>query len=111
MKPLMIIIKKYWKLFVGSILAIFGIGLIASKQTNVEVKAIDKEIEHNNNEIEKIDIAIENVAETKIEVKKRITTKNKKIVELETEKKDVPNKYRTVSEAKQNIIKKTQRTK
>jgi archaellum component FlaC len=111
MKLSMIIIKKYWKLFVGAILAVFGIGLIASKQTNVEVKAIDKEIEHNNNEIEKVDIAIEKVTETKTQVKKRVNTKNKKIAELETEKKAVPVKYRTVAEAKQNIIKKTQRTK
>ncbi len=111
MKLSMTIIKKYWKLFVGAILAIFGIGLVASKQTNVEVKAIDREIEHNNDAIDKIDTEIDVIEKTKTKVIKNVATKKAQVKKLETAKTNIPKPYKTVAEAKQNIIKKTQRTK
>ena len=107
----MIIIKKYWKLFIGAILAIFGIGLIASKQTENKVQVTDREIEHNNDAIDKIDTEIVEIEKTKTKVVKNIAKKKAHVKKLETAKTNVPNTSRTVAEAKQNIIKKTQRNK
>ena len=111
MKTLLTIIKKYWKLITGSILTLFGIGLLASKQTEAKVDTIDREIEHNNDVIDKIDTDIIAVEKEKTKVIKTIVTKKAQVKKLETEKTNVPKKYKTVAEAKQNIIKKTQRTK
>ena len=111
MKTLLTLIKKYWKLITGSILTLFGIGLLASKQTDAKVEAIDREIEHNNNAIDKIDTEIIAVEKEKTKVIKTIVTKKARVKKLETEKQNVPKVDRTVAEAKQNIIKKTQRKK
>ncbi len=107
----MTLIKKYWKLITGSILTLFGIGLLASKQTETKVDVIDREIEHNNNAIDKIDTEVEAIEKTKTKVVKNIAAKKVQVKKLETEKINVPKSYKTVAEAKQNIIKKTQRNK
>lgn len=111
MKTLLTLIKKYWKLITGAILTLFGIGLLASKQTNANVDAIDHEIKHNNDAIDKIDTDIVAIRKTKTKVIKNIATKKDQVKKLESEKANVPKSYKTVAEAKQNIIKKTQRTK
>jgi hypothetical protein len=107
----MTLIKKYWKLITGSILTLFGIGLLATKQTETKVAAIDHEIEHNNDAIDKIDTEVVAIEKTKTKVVKNIATKKAQVNKLEIEKTIVPKTYKTVAEAKQNIIKKTQRTK
>ena len=107
----MILIKKYWKLITGSILTLFGIGLLASKQTETKVNVIDREIEHNNDAIDKIDTEVESIEKTKTKVTKTIAAKKVQVKQLETEKTIVPKTYKTVAEAKQNIINKTKRTK
>ena len=111
MKTVLTIIKKYWKLITGSILTLFGIGLLATKQTETNVAAIDHEIEHNNDAIDKIDTEVVAIEKTKTKVVKNIATKKAQVNKLEIEKTIVPKTYKTVAEAKQNIIKKTQRNK
>lgn len=107
----MTLIKKYWKLITGSILTLFGIGLLASKQTEAKVDAIDHEIEHNNDVIDKIDTEVTAIEKTKTRVVKNIAAKKVQVKKLETEKTIVPKTYKTVAEAKQNIINKTKRNK
>ena len=111
MKTLLTLIKKYWKLITGSILTLFGIGLLVSRQTETKVDVIDREIEHNNDAIDKIDIELVEIEKTKTKVVKNIATKKAHVNKLETAKTNVPKTYKTVAEAKQNIIKKTQRNK
>lgn len=111
MKTLLTLIKKYWKLITGSILTLFGIGLLASKQTETKVDVVDREIEHNNDAIDKIDTEIAVIEKEKTKLVKTISTKKAQVKKLETAKTNVPKTSRTVTEAKQNIIKKTQRNK
>lgn len=109
------IIKKYWKLFVGAIIAIFGIGFIArlykgKTQVVTPTKDVVDQAQMQSDTI--IDTAkqkIDSAEQTKTQVKRKIYKNKKKIQDLEDKKKNVPVIDRTLSEAKQNIIKKTKR--
>lgn len=110
------LIKKYWKLFTGAILAIFGVSVLYTHKNDIlnpkatEPKNIvDDKIKENEVIVEEAEVKIEEVAEQKKVIKKRINRKKRKVKDLEAAKKDVPNVDRTLAEAKQNIIKKTQR--
>lgn len=116
-------IKKYWKLFIGGLVAVLGIGLIThfyknniikffKGKTNVTTPTKDVVDHAQDQATEVIDTAeqkIDTAEQTKTQVKKRIHKKKKKIQDLEDKKKNVPVVDRTLSEAKQNIIKKTKR--
>lgn len=111
------LIKKYWKLFTGAILAIFGVSILYTHKNDIldnpkatEPKNIvDNKIKENEAEIAEAEVKIEEVAEQKTVTKKRINRKKRKVKDLEAAKNDVPNVDRTLAEAKQNIIKKTER--
>lgn len=115
------IIKKYWKLFIGAIVAILGIGLITQKTnifkffksksvvTTPTKDAVDQAQEQTEEIIDASEQKVETAEQTKTQVKKRIHKKKKKIQDLEDAKKNVPVVDRTLAEAKQNIIKKTKR--
>lgn len=109
------IIKKYWKLFIGAIVAILGIGFIArlyKGKTQVVAPTkdvVDQAQDQANTTIDVAEQKIETAQKAKTQVKKKIYKKKKKIQDLEDKKKNVPVVDRTLSEAKQNIIKKTKR--
>jgi hypothetical protein len=110
------LIKKYWKLFTGAILAIFGVSVLYTHKNDiinpkaVEPKNIvDDKIKENKAVVEEAEVKIEEVAEQKKVTKKRINRKRRKVKDLEDAKQDVPNIDRTLAEAKHNIIKKTER--
>ena len=114
-------IKKYWKLFIGAIVAILGVGLISQKTnifkffksksvvTTPTKDAIDQAQEQTEEIINESEQKVEEAEQTKTQVKKRIHNKKKRIHDLEDAKKNVPVVDRTLAEAKQNIIKKTKR--
>ena len=110
------LIKKYWKLFTGAILAIFGVSVLYTHKNDIlDAKAtepkniVDEKIKENAAIVEEAEVKIEEVAEQKKVTKKRINRKKRKVKDLEAAKNDVPNIDRTLAEAKQNIIKKTER--
>ena len=110
------LIKKYWKLFTGAILAIFGVSVLYTHKNDIlNAKAtepkniVDEKIKENAAIVEEAEVKIEEVAEQKKVTKKRINRKKRKVKDLEAAKNDVPNIDRTLAEAKQNIIKKTER--
>lgn len=114
-------IKKYWKLFIGAIVAILGVGLISQKTnifkffksksvvTTPTKDAVDQAQEQTEEIINESEQKVEEAEQTKTQVKKRIHNKKKRIHDLEDAKKNVPVVDRTLAEAKQNIIKKTKR--
>jgi Tfp pilus assembly protein PilN len=112
------LIKKYWKLITGAIIAIFSISVIHTNKDKIakvfddDSKAkniVDDKIKQNDIAIEKIEEKIEQVKQDQVVVKKRIQKKKRKVIELEDVKKDVPVVDRTLAGAKQNILKKTER--
>ena len=115
------IIKKYWKLFVGAIVAILGIGLITQKNNIIKFfkgkstittptkDVVDQAQQQADSTIKTSEQKVEELEQTKTQVKKQIRRKKKKIQDLEDKKKNVPVIDRTLAEAKQNIIKKTKR--
>jgi Tfp pilus assembly protein PilN len=112
------LIKKYWKLITGAIIALFGISVLHTNKDKIakafddDSKAkniVDDKVKQNNIAIEKIEEKIEEVKQEQVVVKKRIHKKKRKVKELEDAKKDVPVIDRTLAEAKQNILKKTER--
>ena len=114
-------IKKYWKLFIGAIVAILGIGLIAQKNNIIKFfkgksvvtaptnDAVDQAQKQSEEIIDDSEQKVDAAEQTKTQVKKRIHRKKKRIQDLEDAKKNVPVVDRTLAEAKQNIIKKTKR--
>lgn len=110
------LIKKYWKLFTGAILAIFGVSVlythkndIVNPKANEPKNIVDDKIKENAEVVSEAEVKIEAVSEQKKVTKKRINRKKRKVKDLEDAKNDVPNIDRTLAEAKQNIIKKTER--
>jgi len=111
------LIKKYWKLFTGAIIAIFGVSVLYTHKNNIldNAKAtepkniVDDKIKENEAVVEKAEVKIEQIEEHKQVIKKRNNRKKRKVKDLETAKTDVPNIDRTLAEAKQNIINKTKR--
>jgi hypothetical protein len=110
------IIKKYWKLFTGAILAIFGVSVLYThKNTPIDPKQsepkniVDEKIKENEVEVKEAEVKVEVAEEQKKVIKKRNNRKKRKVKDLEAAKNNVPNVDRTLSEAKANIIKKTER--
>ena len=111
------LIKKYWKLFTGAIIAIFGVSVLYTHKNNIldNAKAtepkniVDDKIKENEAVVKEAEVKIEEVAEQKKVTKKRINRKKRKVKDLEDAKQDVPNIDRTLAEAKQKIINKTER--
>lgn len=111
------LIKKYWKLFTGAIIAIFGVSVLYTHKNNIldNTKAaepkniVDDKIKETEAIVEKAEVKIEQIEEQKQVIKKRNNRKKRKVKDLETAKNDVPNIDRTLAEAKQNIINKTER--
>ena len=96
----------YWPFYKNNIIKFF------KGKTNVTTPTKDVVDQAQDQATEVIDTAeqkIDTAEQTKTQVIKRIHKKKKKIQDLEDKKKNVPVVDRTLSEAKQNIIKKTKR--
>ncbi len=103
-------IKKYWKFIIAGITGIFILIRIVFQQiTNYKLKKTSEQLTANTAELNKLKGKSERVAEEKQAVVNKIEESNQIIENLETAKQNIPNKTRTVSESKQNIINKTTR--
>ena len=90
------IIKKYWKLFIGAIVAILGIGLITQKHNIFKFfkgksiiaaptkDAVDQAQNQTDKVIDDSEQRVDTAEQTKTQVKKRIHRKKKRIQDLES---------------------------
>lgn len=120
-KTMINVIKKYWKLFIGAIISIFSVGVVLTHKEDIiksitndtnqhkEKNIVDEQIQKNEKTIEKSIQVVEKVVKEKEAVQQKINTKKQHVDTLNKAKKRVPKKDRTLSEAKANIIKKTER--
>jgi septal ring factor EnvC (AmiA/AmiB activator) len=103
-------IKKYWKIIVGAIVALFGvIFLISRKITANKLDKTDEEIDKNNSKIDKLAGKLERIKKEEAEVKADIKEQKEDLTETKKNKDDIIVPKRTTIGAKENIIKKTRK--
>jgi len=104
-------IKTYAKWIISVILAAFGIYVWSMKiKKQSDLNKTNKDIEDNNKKINDVDNKIKDVVDKKVEVVGDIKAEEIIIQDLKQEIKEVsPEPITDVTEAKENIIKKTKR--
>jgi len=105
------IIKKYWAIITGGIIALFGIlYAIFTKRNNKKIDKIETQIDNNEQQIDVLQGKTEVVEEQRDEVKIEIKQHEEVISDLQEQKNNiVVEEVKTVAEAKENIIAKTKR--
>lgn len=104
------LIKKYWAIILGVIIALFGFLVITNqKKTEKKLKKSDDAIDNNNIAAAKLEGKVEVIEAERVEVKKEIEAHNELIENLETKKSNVSPAERTTAAAKENILAKTSR--
>jgi uncharacterized protein (DUF3084 family) len=113
MEKTMKTIKKYWAIIVGAILSAFGIAIAINKKTNVNtVKKLDKKIDDNKQQADVISGKVDAIEIQKTEVKTDITTLEAEVKTLQDKKQNIKvETSKTVSQAKENILNKTNKKK
>jgi septal ring factor EnvC (AmiA/AmiB activator) len=101
------LIKKYWLVITGAVVAIIGFMLFNGKSK--KVNKINKKIKENEKEIEVLEEKIEVVEEARAEVAKEIVQHETLIEALEEKKENIVVEELSVEEAKDNILAKTSR--
>lgn len=104
-------IKKYWALIVGALLGIIGIVIaIIKKQDNKKTDKIDQKIDNNNQQIDILTGKIEVVEDQREDVKQDIEEQVAAIEATKDAKETIqPATPKTVADAKENILNKTNR--
>ena len=103
-------IKKYWAIIIGAVLALFGIAVAAKKKhDDNQIAKTDKKIDDNKNYVSNLQGKIDAVETQRDEVKDQIQAQEQVIAKLEDKKENIVVEERTVSDAKENILKKTKR--
>ena len=105
------IIKKYWAIIVGGILAFFGIlYAIFTKTNNKKLDKLEEQIDTNNQQIDVLQGKTEVVEEQRVEVKKEIDDAKETVSKLQKQKKNIKiEETDSVASAKNNIVTKTKR--
>jgi uncharacterized membrane-anchored protein YhcB (DUF1043 family) len=100
-------IKKYWKLIVGAIVALFGlIFVISRKSTTRKLDKTDKELDDNNKTIDHISGKLERIKEEEKVAKEHVQKLKKELIVATKKKNDIVTEKRTTEKAKENILKK-----
>lgn len=100
-------IKKYWKLIVGAIVALFGlIFVISRKSTARKLDKTDKKLDDNNKTIDYISGKLERIKEEEKVAKKHVQKLKKELIVATKKKNDIVTEKRTTEKAKENILKK-----
>lgn len=107
------IIKKYWAIIIGSIVAAFGMAIAINRKTTVKaVKKLDKQIDDNTHQVDIISGKVDAIETQKTEVKKDILTAETKVKALEDKKQNIKVELsKTANQAKTNILNKTNKKK
>jgi len=107
------IIKKYWAIIIGSIVAAFGMAIAINRKTTVKaVKKLDKQIDNNTHQVDIISGKVDAIENQKTEVKKDILTAETKVKALEDKKQNIKVELsKTANQAKTNILNKTNKKK
>ena len=104
------LIKKYWKIIAGGIVALFGvIFLVSRKITANKLDQTDRDIDKNNSKIDKLSGKLERIKKEEEKVKAEIKKQKEDIKKTKKEKDTIPVTKRTTADAKKNIIKKTRK--
>jgi chromosome segregation ATPase len=102
-------IKKYWEVIIGFLIMLFTLGMITKKVSDNKTKKLDDAINDNENEVEKLEGKIEVIEEQRTEIKTDVKQHEELIDALEEKKENIVVKERTTSDAKENILQKTNR--
>lgn len=102
-------IKKYWTIIVGAIIAFIAIIFTSDKINKKKVTKSDAKIDNNNQKIDQLQGKTEVVEEQRDEVKDQIQNTKQDIEDLQTAKDNIQIDELSVTDAKQNILKKTRR--
>ena len=107
------IIKKYWAIIIGSIVAAFGMAIAINRKTTVKaVKKLDKQIDDNTHQVDIISGKVDAIETQKTEAKKDILTAETKVKTLEDKKQNIKVELpKTANQAKTNILNKTNKKK
>jgi uncharacterized protein HemX len=113
MEKTMKIIKKYWAIIVGAILAAFGIGIAVNKKLNdKQLAKSDKKIDDNKQQADVISGKVDAIEDQKTDIKKDIKALTADVKELEEKKQEVTTTTpKTAKQAKENILNKTNKKK
>jgi coenzyme F420-reducing hydrogenase alpha subunit len=102
-------IKKFWAAIVGAVLLLVTLGGIIKRVSDNKKSKIDKKIDDNKNYVSNLQGKIDAVETQRDEVKDQIQAQEQVIAKLEDKKENIVVEERTVSDAKENILKKTKR--
>lgn len=103
------IIKKFWAAIVGAVLLLVTLGGITKRVSDNKKSKIDKKIDDNKNDVSNLQGKIDAIETQRDEVKDQIQAQEQVIAKLEDKKENIVVEERTVSDAKENILKKTKR--
>lgn len=102
-------IKKYWTIIIGTIIAFIAIIFTSDKINKKKVTKSNAKIDNNNQKIDQLQGKTEVVEEQRDEVKDQIQNTKQDIEDLQTAKDNIQIDELSVTDAKQNILKKTRR--
>ena len=106
-------IKKYWAIIVGAILALFGIAVATKKKHDDKQNAkAAKKIDDNNQQIDIITGKVDAIEDQKSVIKGDVKSLDAEIKDLEDKKRNIfSTKNKTAKQAKENILNKTNKRK
>lgn len=105
------LIKKYWALIIGALLALFGIIIsVKKKYDDKQLDKADKQIDTNKQQVDIISGKVEIIESQRDAIKQDIEKDKLEISELQDLKDNIkPTQPDTVADAKQNILNKTKK--
>ena len=103
------IIKKYWTIVAGVVLAIIAAIFVSDKLNKNKIKKTDKQLDDNNKKLDQIQNKTEIIEEQREEVKQEIKETKTEIETLQQAKENLQVNELPVEDAKQNILNKTRR--
>jgi hypothetical protein len=104
-------IKKYWAIIVGFVVALLGLIYITKKSSEKKQSDLGDKIKSNEKQVDVLAGKVEVIEEQRVEVKTEIATEKKVIEDLKQQKETVKPAARPTAAAKQNILNKTARNK
>ena len=104
-------IKKYWAIIVGFVVALLGLIYITKKSSEKKQSDLGNKIKSNEKQVDGLAGKVEEIEEQRVEVKTEIVTEKKVIEDLKQQKETIKPATRPAAAAKQNILDKTTRNK
>ncbi len=104
-------IKKYWAIIVGFIVALLGLIWITKTSSTKKQSDLNKKIKSNEKQVDVLAGKVEVIEEQRVDVKTEIAAEKKVIEDLKQQKETIKPVIRPAAAAKQNILDKTTRNK